>query len=86
VEVGSYPKKILMRDIGAEKGNFAVFCRGKVYQMAKIEEADDTWVTFTMIEGLDKGSQFRAKYDAEQEVNVYDQGSLILAPFQLQDG
>jgi hypothetical protein len=77
-----FPKKILMKDIGAEKGNFAVFWRGESKQPARIEGADAEWVTYTMIAGPDKGTRYRAKYDGTQEIDIYDRESVILAALE----
>jgi hypothetical protein len=74
-----FPKKILMKDIDAEKGNFAVFWRGESKQPARVEGADAEWVTYTMIAGPDKGTRYRAKYDPSQEIDIYDRESVILA-------
>jgi hypothetical protein len=74
-----YPKKILMKDIDAEKGNFAVFWRGEAKQAARVEGATEEWVTYTMVAGAQKGTRLRAKYDGSQEIDIYDKGTLALA-------
>jgi hypothetical protein len=78
-EKKEFPKKILMSDIDAEKGNYAVFWRGESKQPARIEGATEDWVTYTMIAGTDKGTRYRGKYDGSQEVDVYDKNTAILA-------
>ena len=79
--MAEYPKKVKMDEAKKVVGFFTVLWRNESKQAAKIVAVDEDKgrVVYEMINGPDKGKRYSAKYDSSQTVNVYDEGSKILA-------
>ena len=85
--MAEYPKEVQARDTDSLVGNFVVLWRGDGKDARKVlavvrsawEEDGEVRVGYTLQSGLEVGKDFNARYDPNQKVIVYDEGSKILA-------
>ena len=76
-----FPKKITMGDQKDVIHFYIVVWRKESKQPAKVIgfQDDRKRVVYEILGGPDRGHRFSAKYDESQVVNVYDEGTKILA-------
>lgn len=74
-------KKVKMEDAETVIGGYIVLWRKDEKTPVKIESVDKRArnIVYEIISGSDKGRHFMSKYDPAQTVEVYDEGSVILA-------
>ena len=75
------PVKVKMEDGDKVVGGYLVLWRQDTKTAAKIEsiDKDAKKIVYEIISGPDKGKRFMSKYDPSQTVELYDEGSVILA-------
>lgn len=65
-------------------GWYGLFWRKESKIVARIEAVENPGtserrIIFEICTGFDKGKRFRARFDASQDVKIYDEDSLVLA-------
>ena len=74
-------QKIKMEEAKKVVGGYVVLWRQDTKTACKVESIDEEAkkVVYEIISGPDKGHRFMSKYDPSQTVELYDEGSVILA-------
>ena len=74
-------KKVKMEEADKVVGGYVVLWRKDAKTACKVESVDkeNHQIVYEIISGGDKGKRFMAKYDPSQTIELYDEGSVILA-------
>lgn len=76
-------KRLKMEKEDELKGNFLVAWRNEVRVPAKvidfIDDSDGRRMVYELIGGQEKGARFTSRFSPNQEVDIYDEDSVILA-------